>query len=79
MNYIQARRLAGMMTSRQRRDLQLLAKVCQEIPEKLCDRYDPITASCAQSCCVCSHMGNDCLGQSFSTMLNPRSIEFRAR
>ena len=80
MDYIQARRLAGMMTSRQRRELQLLAQACREIPDKLCDRYDPITASCAQSCCVCSHMGHDCLGQGLSALPNQNpAMEFRVR
>jgi len=62
MEYIQARRLAGMMTSKQRREIQMLAKAAAELPETRCERYDPITASCAQSCVVCSNYRNGCAG-----------------
>ena len=29
----------------------------------ICKRYDPITASCAPCCDVCSHYQRDCSGQ----------------
>ena len=62
MTYIQARRLVSMMTSKQKREIQMLAQAAREMPVGRCERFDPITASCAPTCGVCSHSGLDCAG-----------------
>ena len=73
MTYIQARRLANMMTPRQLREIQFLAQVAREQGTTAgnCERFDPMTASCAPTCAICSHRGRDCFGGGNG------SVEFR--
>ena len=64
MNELQAPRLASRLTEKQRNDILTLAETIQKAAKGTCEHFDPITASCAPCCVVCSHFNADCSGKS---------------